>query len=45
MLVELDQAALESIVKDGVREILGKVVGGKKGKEELLVHCSEGCSQ
>ena len=31
MLVDLDQGALESIVRDGVKEILGKVVGGVSG--------------
>ena len=31
MLVDLDQGALESIVRDGVKEILGKVLGGGKG--------------
>ena len=46
MLVDLGPGALESIVKDGVKEILCKVVGGVEWyKEEDLVHCSESCNQ
>ena len=34
MLVDLGQEALENIVKDGVKEIIGQVMGGKRGKAQ-----------
>ena len=34
MLVDLEQEVLENIVKDGIKEIIGRVVGGKRDKKQ-----------
>ena len=36
MLVDLEQEVLENIVKDGMKEIIGRVVGGKRDKVQKV---------